>query len=454
MESFTKSLHCDKILWYHKVYYGIEALPVDSLRGKSVEKKKKRLTKAQRQRIRRRKRLKKLASVALALVLLALLGALIGWSAGRLRSGDDVAQPAPSLPAESASAAPTEALPTVTVSPTATPAPTELPAPKYISITTVGDCTLGGNTNDGGSGEKRFQAAFEENGADYFLQNFRALFESDDLTIANLEGPLTTATAKRSGRTFNFRGEAAYAEILSGSGVDVCTIANNHAFDFKQQGLEDTAAALEAEGLGVCGFGYEDFRSVNGVTIGNLGFTEWDYEESEIEQAVRAAREKCDLLIVSIHWGEELEEKHDRTTEKLGKLIVDAGADLVIGNHSHIRGEIMRYKGKYIIYSLGNFCFGGNSKPTDMRCIVFRQRFEIAADGSVRDAGIDLIPARVSSNKKRNDFQPVMLEGEEAEKLLKEVNRLSELNEEETIWLADSYAAVNGLAGSGAIIAG
>lgn len=421
-----------------------------------MEEKKKRLTRAQRQRIRRRKRLKKLAGIALALVLLSLLGALIGWGAGRLRQGGSDVQLSPSPPAASASIAPTQAA-TARSSPeptaTATPEPTELPAPRYITITAVGDCTLGGNTNDGGSGEARFQAAFEEKGADYFLENFRTLFDGDDLTIANLEGPLTEARAKRSGRTFNFRGEAAYAEILSGSGVDVCTIANNHAFDFKQQGLDDTAAALKAANIGVCGFGHEDFRSVGGVTIGNLGFTEWDYEESEIEQAVRAAKVKCDLLIVSIHWGEELEEKHDRTTEKLGKLIVDAGADLVIGNHSHIRGEIMRYNGKYIIYSLGNFCFGGNSRPTDMRCIVFQQRFEIAADGSVRDAGINLIPARVSSNAKRNNFQPVMLEGEDAEKLLREVNRLSDLSEEETIWLKDSYVVANGLAGSGAIIA-
>ena len=391
-------------------------------------------------RILRRRRRKKIITLVLIVLALALLGVLIGVGIGKLA--------APPEPQATATPQPT---PEITASPTAeptatpTPVPTQEPQPKYITITAVGDCTLGGNTNDGGDGEERFMASFKENGPDYYLKNFRALFETDDLTVANLEGPLTDARDKRSGRTFNFRGGSEYAKILSGSGVDVCTIANNHAYDFKQEGLEDTAAALEAVGLGVCGFGYEDFRTVNGVVIGNLGFTEWDFEESEIEKTVRAAKEKCDLLIVSIHWGEELEEKHDRTTEKLGKLIVDAGADLVIGNHSHIRGEIMQYNGKYIIYSLGNFCFGGNTRPTDMRCIVFQQTFKIMPDGRVKDNGINLIPARVSSNEKRNDLQPVYLDGEDAEELLREVWKLSDLNEEDVLWMPESYVVENEL---------
>ena len=414
------------------------------------KRRKKRLTKEQRMRILRRRRRKRIAKLVVALLALVLLGALIGVGIGKVRSAvQPQATPTPE-PTPMVTASP---VPTAAATATPTPAPTEAPRPKYITITAVGDCTLGGNTNDGGDGEERFQKHFAENGADYYLQNFRELFENDGMTVANLEGPLTDATDKRSGRTFNFRGEAEYVQILSGSGVDVCTIANNHAYDFKQEGLEDTAAALQAVNLGVCGFGYEDFRTVDGIVIGNLGFTEWDYEEDEIEKAVREASQKCDLLIVSIHWGEELEDKHDRTTEKLGKLIIDAGADLVIGNHSHIRGEIMKYNGKYIIYSLGNFCFGGNTKPTDMRCIVFQQEFKIMPDGAVKDNGINLIPARVSSNEKRNDLQPVYLDGEDAEELLEEVWKISDLEAEDVLWMAGSYAEAHDLLPESARIA-
>ena len=406
-----------------------------------------RLIRAQRLRILRRRRRKKILCIVIVLAALFLVGTAIGIGLG---SWVHTAHPEPIATMQMSTQAPT---PIPTSVPTATPPPTPEPEPQLITITAVGDCTLGGNTNDGGDGEERFQDHFAENGPDYYLQNFRDLFENDDFTIVNLEGPLTNATDKRSGRTFNFRGEPEYVEILSGSGVEAATIANNHAYDFKTEGFEDTARVLEEAGIGACGFGLEYFTEVDGVTIGSLGFTEWDYEADEIESAVRAASEKCDLLIVSIHWGEELEEKHSKTTRRLGELIIDAGADLVIGNHSHIRGEIYRYNGKYIIYSLGNFCFGGNTRPTDMRCIVFQQSFCVNPDGTVEDCGINLIPARVSTNTKRNDLQPVWLEGDSAQKLLQEVYKLSNLTEEDPIWMPGSYVVQNGIVSENARIA-
>ena len=357
------------------------------------------MSKVQRRRMQRQKRL-----IALALCLLgALLVAAIVWMlvVGLGRRADSLQQPpvetaAPTVESEWTAEPAATIEPTATAVPTAEPTPTPVPEPVYITLTAVGDCTLGGNTNDGASGEKRFATCFKENSADYFMQNVRGLFGSDDVTVVNLEGPLTTATTKRSNRTFNFRGDPEYVNILSGSSVEVCNLANNHAYDFKTAGFEETASVVQAAGMGACGFGLEHYMEVKGRTVGFLGFTEWNFEPEEIESAVRSAREKCDLLIVCIHWGEELTYKHTSTTEKLGRRMVDAGADLVIGGHSHVYGEIEQYQGKYIIYSLGNFCFGGNKKPSDMQCIIFQQRFKLWPDGRVEDAGINLIPAQVS----------------------------------------------------------
>ncbi len=409
-----------------------------------------RMSKAQRRRLRRQKRA---VAVALALVAALLVGAIIWMLVAGLRARPDITAPEPS-----ATIAPTpEALETATPAPTAEATPTieptatPEPAKQYVTITAVGDCTLGGNTN-GGDGEERFAACFEKYGADYFFQNVRALFASDDVTIANLEGPLTTATDKRGSRQFNFRGDPEYVKILSGSGVEVCNLANNHAYDFKTAGFEETAGALKAAGIGACGFGLEHYMQVKGCEIGFLGFTEWDYDEDELLRDVRAARKKCDLLIVSIHWGEELTHRQTRNTDKLGRKIVDAGADLVIGNHSHVYGEIEQYGGKYIIYSLGNFCFGGNKRPTDPRCIIFQQRFEVWPDGSVSDAGINLIPARVSTSAKTNDYQPVFLEGDEAAELLMKVAKVSNLTMEGTIWMPESYVVQNQIVTSDAKI--
>ena len=403
---------------------------------------KKRMSKAQRRRMQRQKRL-----IALALAVLgALLIAAIVWmlAVGLGRRVDNV-QPQPVVTAVPTQEPALSAEPTAEPTPTVAPTPTPEPEPVYITLTAVGDCTLGGNTNSGAEGEKRFAACFEQNGAEYFLQSVRGLIESDDVTVANLEGPLTTATDKRSNRQFNFRGDPEYVNILSGSSVEVCNLANNHAYDFKTAGFEETASVVQAAGMGACGFGLEHYMEIKGRTVGFLGFTEWNFEQKEIESAVRSAREKCDLLIVCIHWGEELTYKRSGASDKLGYAIVDAGADLVIGGHSHVYGEIEQYQGKYIIYSLGNFCFGGNKRPTDPQCIIFQQRFKLMPDGGVEDAGINLIPAQVSTSTKSNDYQPIFLEGDVGAELLAKVAKVSKLTEESTIWMPESYVVQNGI---------
>ena len=320
-----------------------------------------------------------------------------------------------------------------------TPKPME-----YITITAVGDCTLGGETKSGAHGEKRFARYVEEQGYDYFLEKVRDLFAADDLTIINLEGTLTEATKKRADRQFNFRGNPEYVQILTGSSVEICNLANNHAFDFKQEGFDETHRTLEEAGIGASGFGLGYYTEIGGYTVGSLGFTEWDYSANEIAKTISAAREKCDLLLVSIHWGQEMRYKPTDTCVKLGRKMIDAGADLVIGNHSHVYGAIEQYNGKYIIYSLGNFCFGGNGDPSDSDCTIFQQTFRIGPAG-VEDAGINIIPATVSTADSHNNFQPTVLEGSKGEKLLNKIYKISNLADVEVIWMEDSYEVQNGL---------
>ena len=122
------------------------------------------------------------------------------------------------------------AAPMETLAPEATLAPGDA----EITITAVGDCTLGGDIPTGAY--KSFASYYDKYGPDYFFANVRELFASDDLTIVNLEGPLTTSEKIR-GRKFNFRGLPEYVSILSGSSVEICNVANNHALDFGMDGL-------------------------------------------------------------------------------------------------------------------------------------------------------------------------------------------------------------------------
>lgn len=347
---------------------------------------------------------------------------------------------------------PVPAIVAPTVEPKATEMP-DLPALKPeelleyvpITITAVGDCTLGGDVKSGGY--RNFQSYAEKYGADYFLQKVRPLFESDDLTIVNLEGPLTTSDDMRSGRTFNFRGHPQYAKILSGSSVEIANVANNHALDFGDDGFNETAEVLKAEGIGVSGFSLSHLEEVKGVRVGSLGFTEWAYSEEQIRKTVSAARKKCDLLIVSVHWGEEKEYEPTKTQEKLGRAMIDAGADLVIGNHSHVYGGVEQYKGKYIIYSLGNFCFGGNKNPSDKNCTIFQQTFHVnLTEGTVSDGGINIIPARVSGSNDKNDFQPYILTGDAAQRQLKKIADVSSIDSAKLIWMDEKASPVGAVA--------
>ena len=313
-----------------------------------------------------------------------------------------------------------------------------------ITITAVGDCTLGGEIKSGAY--RSFQSYANKYGPDYFFQNVRSLFESDDLTIVNLEGPLTTSDDMRSGRTFNFRGDPKYVQILSGSSVEIANVANNHSLDFGEEGFNETAQVLEDAGIGVSGFSRVYFTDVKGVRVCSLGFTEWAYSQEQLEKAVRAAREQCDLLIVSIHWGEEGNHSATDTQVKLGRAMVDAGADLIIGNHSHVYGGVELYKGKYIIYSLGNFCFGGNRNPADKNCTIFQQTFNISLDGAVSDGGINIIPARISGQNSTNDFQPYILSGDAALTQLKKVAAVSNVDASQMLWMDYSQSPVGAVA--------
>ena len=320
--------------------------------------------------------------------------------------------------------------------------------PVSITITAAGDCTFGGEV--GSKGRRRFLDLAETNGNDYFFRNVRSLFEADDLTIVNLEGPLTSRT-KTGKHGFVFKGDPSYVGILSGSGVELCNLANNHSHDYGSGGLKDTVKALEKDGVGYCGYSWVFNRTIKGVRVRALGFDWWSYNKSSIAKAVAQARDGCDLLIVNMHWGEEGHREQNARQVSIGHAIIDAGADLVIGTHPHVYQGVEKYKGKYIVYSLGNFCFAGNANPGDKRCLVFQQTFGFnpglrLAQANIEDEGINIIPCAISSVKDKNDFQPILLPADEGGELLKAVaSRSSNFTLAGTRWMEGNYIESNGL---------
>ena len=317
-----------------------------------------------------------------------------------------------------------------------------------LTVTAVGDCTFCGEA--GSRSNRRFLQCVQENGYDYFFKNVRNLFEADDLTIVNLEGALTTVEKPKK-HGYTFKADPECVNILAGSSVELCNLANNHSMDYGAAGLKQTAEVLAQKGIGYCGFTEAWSAEIKGVRVTALGFTKWDHTVEQVTEAVSQARQGCDLLIVNMHWGWERQHQQCHDQMEMGRAAVDAGADLVIGTHPHVYQGIEKYKGKYIVYSLGNFCFAGNANPDDKRCLIFRQSFSFnpgmgIAQANIMDAGIDIIPASISSVENMNDFAPTVLPAEQGKALLKEVAECSaHFAMGDTVWMAGNYLEANGL---------
>ena len=301
-------------------------------------------------------------------------------------------------------------------------------SPVSLTLSVVGDCTLG--TDETFDYDTSLNAYYENYGADYFLQNVKDIFSTDDLTIANFEGTLTDSD-EREDKTFAFKAPASYASILTGGSVEAVNTANNHSHDYGEQSFNDTLAALDD--AGIVHFGYDEtaVMDVKGIKVGLVGIYElYDHLEREQQLKDNIAKVKADgaqLIVVIFHWGNETETVPDSNQTTLGRIAIDEGADLVCGHHPHVLQGIETYKGRNIVYSLGNFCFGGNSSPSDMDTMIYQQTFTIDADGVKKDNVTNIIPCSISSAAYDgyNNYQPSPAEGDEATRILGKINERS-----------------------------
>lgn len=301
-------------------------------------------------------------------------------------------------------------------------------SPVSLTLSVVGDCTLG--TDETFDYDTSLNAYYENYGADYFLQNVKDIFSADDLTIANFEGTLTDSD-EREDKTFAFKAPASYASILTGGSVEAVNTANNHSHDYGDQSFDDTLAALDD--AGIVHFGYDEtaVMDVKGIKVELVGIYElYDHLEREQQLKDNIAKVKADgaqLIVAIFHWGNETETVPDSNQTTLGRIAIDEGADLVCGHHPHVLQGIETYKGRNIVYSLGNFCFGGNSSPSDMDTMIYQQTFTIDADGVKKDNVTNIIPCSISSAAYDgyNNYQPTPAEGDEATRILGKINERS-----------------------------
>ncbi len=298
-----------------------------------------------------------------------------------------------------------------------------------ITISAAGDVTLGNYL--GQEYSYSFRQTYEKVQDDsYFFENVADIFSADDMTLVNLEGPLTTATEGRLEQTYCISGDPAYAAILSAGSVEAVSMANNHRMDYYEQGTADTVEAVKNQGIVYAYDGNVGIYETKGIRIGYVSVNEVG-QGAGVEKYLQSGFEKlreeeADLIFACCHWGTEREFYPEEYQQTLGRKCIDWGADLVIGCHPHVLQGIEEYQGKYIVYSLGNFCFGANRNPKDKDCIIYQQSFFFENGEKQPETEVRVIPCSVSSVSDRNDYKPTPAYGGEAERIIGRLNEYSQ----------------------------
>lgn len=286
------------------------------------------------------------------------------------------------------------------------------PTVSTVCVTAAGDCTFATDANAPSDGSF-VSYAQSQNDYSYFFKNVAPIFFEDDLTIVNMEGTLSNQ-GSRQDKTFAFRGKPEYVQILTTSSVEAANLANNHSADYGDVSLTDTIKYLNEAGISNFIGTNTSIREINGISVGLVGINALNEEEAEkLEKAIGSVKGLgAQLVIVSMHWGEEKSNYPTNDQIQLAHKAVDLGADLVIGTHPHVLQGIEKYNGRYIAYSLGNFCFGGNNNPADKDTVIYRQIFTFVDGILQEDDNMALIPATISSHDEYNDYQPSIASGE------------------------------------------
>ena len=369
---------------------------------------------------RYRRRMVRRFTVILAVVLAAILigmVALVGHVIGR-QSENAVRE---TIPAESVQ--PEEGFPEEesTEEPT-----TEAAVPHTVTLSFTGDCTLGTDSHFDQS--RSFNAYYEKYGGSYFLENVRSIFQKDDLTVINMEGTFTTSSS-RADKTYAFKGDPSYVDVLTTSSVEAANMANNHSHDYGSESYDDTVQVLEEAGITTFGYSVVKIVEAGGVKIGLTGIYElsqgMDAQEDVRTNIAELKSQGAELIVAVFHWGVEKDTVPDSTQVALAHLAIEEGADIVIGHHPHVLQGIETYQEKTIAYSLGNFCFGGNSNPSDKDTMILQQSFTVTGS-QVTQEDPNIIPCSVSSASNSNNYQPTVLTGDEAARVLEKIEKRSE----------------------------
>lgn len=289
--------------------------------------------------------------------------------------------------------------------------PPTIKEPTKIKLSFVGDAMLACYKDETTSGS--FNEYSNKYPSTYFLEKVKHIFEADDFTIVNLENVFSDSKlspiSKSGDRVFWFKSKTSNVNILTTSSVEGVSLANNHTGDYGEQGKNDTIKTINDANLQ---YGLNDhimYFEKDGYKIAIICYGLWsEYGTSPIIEQLKKAEETSDFQVVFYHGGTEKMHSPEEWRIRASRKLVDNSADLVIGNHPHVLQPREVYNGVEILYSLGNFCYGGHRSPEN-RTIIYQIELELNEDNTIKNTTSTITPCYVFTGNV-NNYQPAPIE--------------------------------------------
>lgn len=288
----------------------------------------------------------------------------------------------------------------------------------------------------------RSVAAFiRSEGEDYIFQGYEKYFKGSDIVFGNLETALSHRGEPVKDKEYTFRSNPELAAYLKKYNFKVLSIANNHILDYGTDAFSDTLKIMKENGISYGGGGYDKKEAMEGIVlekkglkIGFIAFTrvtpsvDWYagakkpgiigaykvHEESVLE-AVNNLRPRCDLLVISLHWGKEVSTIIRKEETELAHKLIDSGADVIMGHHPHVVQGMELYKGKPIFYSLGNFFFTTSKAQICNQTIMATVRYD--ENGELKS--VEAIPGIIQYGR------PVPMEEGPKKQFIEQLNKMN-----------------------------
>ena len=289
----------------------------------------------------------------------------------------------------------------------------ETPEEKEITISFLGDCTLASMKGEESPGNMINYLNTKD--TSYFFEDCMDIIGNDDFTVANCENVFsdyaTTEIGKDYSPAFWFRSSTKNAFVFADNSIDAVSLANNHTNDYGEKGLAETKSALEKANVQWGDIDNTIYFEKDGVRIGVICAKFWSsYYVDSIVEKIKEVSESTDIQIVFFHGGTEKVHTPEDWKVEGAHRFVDAGADLVIGGHPHVLQPYEEYNGVSIIYSIGNFCYGGHRHPEN-RTVIYQQKFTLDSKNDIISSNENIIPYYVYTGD-TNNWRPSPIEDE------------------------------------------